>query len=151
MRHILYVCLILIIGMSSTDKASAFYVRSIDIAPTSELPLPPPPLPRFRASNKYFHQVGIASYYADSFNGRKTSSGVKYEPYRYTAASKTIPLGSIIKVTNLENGKTVLVEVNDRGPYVGKRILDLSRVAASRLHFIHKGLTKIGITIVKIN
>ncbi|OYU96620.1 MAG: hypothetical protein CFE21_08060 [Bacteroidetes bacterium B1(2017)] len=84
-------------------------------------------------SKKMFYQEGKASYYANSLHGRKTASGQKYSTKKLTAAHRTLPLGTRIKVTNKKNGKWVIVTVNDRGPYSKKYILDLSYRAAKHL------------------
>jgi rare lipoprotein A len=82
---------------------------------------------------KDFKQKGVATYYADRFHGRKTASGVKYDKSALTAAHRTLPLGTKVRVTNLKSGESVDVEINDRGPYVKGRVIDLSRRAASEL------------------
>jgi rare lipoprotein A len=80
-------------------------------------------------------QEGLASVYAKHFNGRPTASGERYDSRALTAAHRTLPLGTQIKVTNLENGKSVRVRINDRGPHVRGRIVDLSAGAAAALGF----------------
>lgn len=80
-----------------------------------------------------FVQEGEASWYGPGFHGRKTASGERFDTYEMTAAHKTLPFGTVLKVTNLNNGKTVIVTVNDRGPYVGGRIIDLSKAAKDAL------------------
>ena len=90
-------------------------------------------------------QTGKASYYADKFNGRKTASGQKFRNSKLTAAHKTLPFGTKIKVTNLDNGRSVKVEVNDRGPFVAGRIVDLSKKAARRIDMIDKGVGNVKI------
>ena len=77
-----------------------------------------------------FEETGTASWYGDKFHGRRTANGERYDMYAYTAAHKTLPFGTILRVTNLDNNKSILVRVNDRGPFVRGRIIDLSRVAA---------------------
>lgn len=94
-------------------------------------------------------QVGAASWYGKGFQGRPTASGEPYDMYQYTAASKTLPLGSWVKVTNLRNGKWLIVKVNDRGPYVGNRIMDVSYSAAQMLDFKSRGLTKVKLEVVE--
>jgi rare lipoprotein A len=89
--------------------------------------------------------VGKASYYAAHFAGRKTASGERLNPDRLTAASKTLPLGTRVKVTNLENGRTVHVTINDRGPYVRGRVIDLTPRAADALAMRHDGIAKVEI------
>ena len=96
-----------------------------------------------------FTQEGMASYYADKFEGRPTASGEKYKHNKLTAAHKTLPFGTVIKVTNLKNGKSVTVKVNDRGPFVEGRIVDLSKSAAEQLDFIIDGLTRVKVEIVE--
>ena len=90
-------------------------------------------------------QLGEASYYGKGFHGKKTASGEKFNQHKLTAAHPTLPLGTDAKVTNLETGKSAEVEINDRGPYVKGRDLDLSKDAAKKL-----GITKDGVAPVKI-
>ena len=91
---------------------------------------------------------GVASYYADEFNGRKTASGEVFEPHRFTAAHRTLPLGSEVRVTDLRNGRWVIVTVNDRGPYIHGRIIDLSMGAAEALRMKPKGLARVRIEVL---
>lgn len=88
-------------------------------------------------------QRGNASYYADKFVGRRTASGEIFRQHRLTAASKTIPLGTKVKVTNLENGKSVRVRINDRGPYAQGRIIDLTKKAARKIGMLRQGVAPI--------
>jgi rare lipoprotein A (peptidoglycan hydrolase) len=88
---------------------------------------------------------GQASWYGPGFHGKKTASGEIFDQSKLTAAHKTLPLGTKAKVTNLENGNSVEVEINDRGPYVGQRVIDLSRAAANALGFVESGLTLVRI------
>jgi rare lipoprotein A len=116
----------------------------------------PQPLPRSRYGNKSPYKVngqsyrvlpsaagyderGIASYYGSKFNGYKTSNFETYDMYQFSAASKVLPLPSFARVTNLQNGKSVIVRVNDRGPFVPNRIIDLSLAAAVRIGIWPKG------------
>jgi rare lipoprotein A len=94
------------------------------------------------------YQVGMASWYGKSFHGRTTASGEDFDMFELTAAHKQIPLGTYVKVTNLSNGKWVVVRVNDRGPYVGNRIMDLSYSAARMLNF-HGGLERVRLDLVQ--
>lgn len=89
---------------------------------------------------------GTASYYHNKFQGRKTASGEKYDVNKYTAACNKLPLGTIVEVTNVRNGKCVVVRINDK---IGTkhRIIDLSRIAAEELGYINQGLTKVKIKI----
>ena len=86
-----------------------------------------------------------ASYYGEAFNGRPTSSGEIFDMNAYTAAHKTLPFGTFLEVTNLENGKKVVVRVNDRGPFVANREIDLSKAAAESLGMISRGVTRVSI------
>lgn len=82
---------------------------------------------------------GVASYYADKFNGRRTASGETFSNRELTAAHRTLPFGSKVRVTNPRNGKSVVVRINDRGPFHGGRVIDVSRAAASELGLIQRG------------
>ena len=84
-----------------------------------------------------------ASWYGPGLAGRKTTSGEAYNPQALTAASKTLPIGSVVKVTNPQNGKSVNVRINDRGPFVRGRSLDLSQRAAEKIGVIHKGVARV--------
>ena len=90
-------------------------------------------------------QTGIASWYGIHWQGRKTASGVRFDIKKLTAAHRTLPLNTIVRVTNLLNGTSVEVLINDRGPYVGKRVIDLSEAAAKRLSMTKKGLVPVRI------
>lgn len=93
--------------------------------------------------------AGESSWYGQPFNGRKTASGERYNMYALTAAHRTLPFGTMLEITNLENDKKVIVKVNDRGPYVGARVLDLSYGAAKQLGFAKLGTTGIRARILK--
>jgi len=86
-----------------------------------------------------YREKGIASWYGTKFHGRRTSSGEIYDMYEMTAAHKTLPLPSYVEVTNLENGRQVIVKVNDRGPFHDNRLIDLSYSAATKLGIVSKG------------
>jgi rare lipoprotein A len=86
-----------------------------------------------------YHERGIASWYGKKFHGRKTSSGEAYDMYTMTAAHKTLPLPSYVRVRNLNNGRSVTVRVNDRGPFLDNRLIDLSYAAAQRLGIVASG------------
>ncbi len=86
---------------------------------------------------------GTASYYADYFHGRLTANGERFNMHELTAAHKTLPFGSMVRVTNLENGRTVMVRINDRGPYIDGRIIDLSLRAARELSLEHHGIGRV--------
>ena len=87
----------------------------------------------------------FASYYGEPFHGRPTSSGEPFDMNAYTAAHRTLPFGTMVEVTNLGNGKKVIVRINDRGPFVGNREIDLSRAAAEALGMIGQGIARVSI------
>jgi len=98
-------------------------------------------------------EVGLASYYGPGFNGKPTASGEVFDERKLVAASRTLPLGSVVRVTNLDNGRTVRLRITDRGPY-GKNhrkgcIIDVSRGAARRLHFIRDGIVHVRVLVEK--
>jgi len=97
------------------------------------------------------YQVGTASWYGEDFDGKPTASGEPYDMFGMTAAHPTLPLGSYVKVTNLHNGKTVVVKVNDRGPVVAGRIIDLSMSAAEALDFKAHGIQRVRLDVVRYN
>ena len=94
------------------------------------------------------YQVGTASWYGDYFEGRPTASGEPFNMYDMTAAHLTLPLGTLVRVTNLHNHRSVIVRINDRGPYVDGRIVDLSYNAARVLHFDQQGLQRVRLDVV---
>ncbi|MBP5451861.1 MAG: septal ring lytic transglycosylase RlpA family protein, partial [Treponema sp.] len=93
-----------------------------------------------------YKSTAVASYDADKFHGRKTSNGEIFNMYALTAAHKTLPFNTKVKVTNLTNGKSVIVRINDRGPFVKGREIDLSKAAASKLDMIKSGTAKVKLT-----
>jgi rare lipoprotein A len=101
------------------------------------------PEPQAQAKHHQPYQVGTASWYGEYFEGRQTASGEPYNMYDFTAAHPTLPLGTWVRVTNLHNGRRIYVRINDRGPIVPGRIIDLSLGAAQALHFEHKGLQRV--------
>jgi rare lipoprotein A len=105
--------------------------------------------PNFKIHTKaHIYQKGISTWYGPGFNGRKTASGQIYDMFSLSAAHRTLPLGSIVRVTNIKNNKNVVVLINDRGPVNKKLILDLSKTAAKKLNIIHKGSAKVKIEIL---
>ncbi|MBL7872793.1 MAG: septal ring lytic transglycosylase RlpA family protein [Cyclobacteriaceae bacterium] len=93
-------------------------------------------------------QTGKASFYADKFEGSPTASGEKYKHSKLTAAHKSLPFGTKVKVTNLANNESVEVVINDRGPYVDNRIIDLSKSAAEKLGFVNQGLAEVKVEVI---
>jgi rare lipoprotein A len=93
-------------------------------------------------------QTGKASFYADKFEGHPTASGEKYKHSKLTAAHKTLPFGTKVRVTNVANNETVEVIINDRGPYVDGRVIDLSKSAAEKLGYINNGLADVKVEVI---
>ena len=98
-------------------------------------------------------EVGLASYYGPGFNGEATASGEVFDERKLVAASRTLPLGSVVRVTNLENGRTIRLRIIDRGPYGRNHrkgcIIDVSKGAARRLHFIRDGIVHVRVLVEK--
>lgn len=92
--------------------------------------------------------TGIASYYGPEFNHRRTANGERYRPGEMTAAHPTLPFGTRLRVTNLRNGRHVVVRVNDRGPYARGRVLDVSRAAARQLGFLDRGIARVKLEVL---
>src|ERR1700683_1726824 len=134
---------LLIIGLGAAQgpnnsEASSAPSRSAQITPEI----------RTQAKGQAY-QVGPASWYGQDFVGKPTASGENYDMFDMTAAHPTLPLGSYVRVTNLRNGRAVVVKVNDRGPIVPGRIIDLSYGAAQALQFEQRGLQRVRLDLVK--
>jgi rare lipoprotein A len=103
---------------------------------------------KVRADSAGYHQRGVASWYGSKFHGKSTSNGERYDMYAMTAAHKTLPIPSYVEVTNLLNGRRVVLRVNDRGPFVDDRIIDLSYVAAAKLDMLKIGTAPVEVRAV---
>ncbi|NVK22137.1 MAG: septal ring lytic transglycosylase RlpA family protein [Kangiellaceae bacterium] len=99
-------------------------------------------------SGNGYIDVGVASWYGKKFHGRRTSSGEIYDMYQYTAAHKTLPLPSYARVTNIDNGESVVVKINDRGPFVKNRLIDLSYAAANKLGYDKRGTARVEVQVL---
>jgi rare lipoprotein A len=121
------------------SEATAAPIRSVPTSTQS----------RKQAGKQKPYQVGTASWYGEYFEGKPTASGEPYDMYDMTAAHLTLPMGSYVKVTNLRNGRSVVVRVNDRGPIVPGRIIDVSYGAAQALHFRSKGLQRVRLDLIQ--
>ncbi len=102
----------------------------------------------FQVAGPYY-EVGIASWYGPGFQGNHTANGEIYDMYGISAAHKTLPFDTIVKVVDLDTGKSVVVRINDRGPFIEGRIIDLSKGAAEKLGIVEKGITKVGLRILR--
>lgn len=105
--------------------------------------------PTAQAGDEKVAEEGIASYYAPRFHGQRTASGERYDQDAHTAAHRTHPFGTIVRVTNQENGRTVDVRINDRGPFVRGRIIDLSKAAARDLHMVRDGVVRVRVEVIR--
>lgn len=99
-------------------------------------------------SGNGYKDAGVASWYGQKFHGRRTSSGEVYDMYQFTAAHKTLPLPSYARVTNLDNGQSVIVKINDRGPFKKNRIIDLSYAAAKKLGYMDQGTARVEVEVL---
>lgn len=95
-----------------------------------------------------FSSSGVASYYGPGFHGRRTANGERFDMHAMTAAHRTLPFGTLVKVTNLSNGKSTVVRVNDRGPYVGNRVIDLSVAAAKEIGSTGSGTARVNLEVL---
>ena len=105
---------------------------------------------RVLPSSKGYHEKGIASWYGSKFHGRRTSSGEPYDMHLATAAHKTLPLPTYAEVTNLDNGRKVIVKINDRGPFKDNRLIDMSYGAALRLGMIETGTARVELRVIDV-
>lgn len=101
------------------------------------------------SSSKNYREQGIASWYGRRFHKKRTSSGERYNMYKLTAAHKTLPLSTYVRVTNLKNGKQVIVKVNDRGPFSSNRLIDLSYAAAKKLGILGRGIAPVNVEAIE--
>jgi|Deesub1362B_J571_1020462.scaffolds.fasta_scaffold02075_8 rare lipoprotein A len=103
--------------------------------------------PALHSPPQYF-QVGVASWYGPGFHGQATASGEPYDMYSFTAAHKTLPFGTLVRVVDLDTGAWVVVRINDRGPFVPGRIIDLSYAAAEALGMLERGIARVGLVVL---
>lgn len=106
--------------------------------------------PLSSGSVENYPQYGKASWYGGKFHGRKTASGECFDKYSFTAAHKNLPFGSILRVTNLRNGKDVYLRINDRGPFIRGRVLDMSLAAAEAIAFNGRGVIRVKIELISL-
>lgn len=125
--------------------ATQLLVANMGAAPATQGPKSDIKAPE--APNKPY-QIGKASWYGKPFHGKSTASGELYDMFQFTAAHRQLPLGTWVKVTNLVNGRYVMVRINDRGPIAAKRIIDLSLGAARRLGLEERGVARVRLDLV---
>ena len=107
--------------------------------------------PSLLYGHKNYEEFGIASWYGPIHHGKKTASGERFNMNDFTASHRTLPLGTFVRVTNINNGLNVIVKINDRGPFIKGRIIDLSKEAAKNIGIYKKGIGKVKIEIVDKN
>ena len=136
--------LVLVFSIASLGAGAASGPSSLEAAKVTNPPVISTSGTRTKKANKSQpYQVGTASWYGEYFQGKQTASGEPYDMRDFTAAHPTLPLGTFVKVTNLRNGMAVVVRINDRGPVVDGRIIDVSYNAARALGFKERGLQKV--------
>jgi rare lipoprotein A len=146
MRRRLAEGLAVVLSVASLGAGAASGPNSLEAAMVTKPPVTATSVPKTRKTNSpksKAYQVGTASWYGEYFQGKTTASGEPFDMRDFTAAHPSLPLGTFVRVTNLRNGKAVVVRINDRGPVVDGRIIDLSRNAASALGFKERGLQKV--------
>ena len=144
MKFILLVFFVNLIACSNSPRYRTGTVKTSVRKSKSPAPLKTKSNVKHRKTMK-----GVSSFYAEDFHGKLTANGEVYDMYGLTAAHKTLPLNTIIRVTNLVNNKSLILRVNDRGPYVKGRILDCSYGAAKKLDFIVQGTTDVKIEVIE--
>lgn len=138
--YIFYFAILLIMACTMTSREDI----NINDIPTEVYKTPSP----VSKKTVEYSEQGLASFMADELHGKKTASGETYNMRDLTAAHKHLPFGTIVKVVNLKNRKTVNVTINDRGPYVKDRIIDVSFEAAKQLDFVNEGVTPVKINVI---
>ncbi|WP_027882407.1 septal ring lytic transglycosylase RlpA family protein [Meiothermus rufus] len=140
------------VGVALHIPGSDWDPMNLEVLPLEEplpwvfLPLPPAPL---EAKTPPLGLQGRASWYGGRFHGRRTASGERFNKFHLTAAHRTLPFGTRVRVTNLHNGRSVVVRINDRGPYSQGRILDLSYAAARQLGILRQGVAQVRLEILR--
>jgi rare lipoprotein A len=145
-------------GSALTTAGSSAFSHRAELRATVEplAPAPAPPMPPALAPAKPHHFLGLhvnplrglASWYGTVWNGRKTASGETFDETKLTAAHKTLPLGTLVRVTNLDSMRSVIVKINDRGTLAPNRVIDLSSAAAAQLGMMEQGLAKVKLEIL---
>jgi len=135
LRHLVLACLLIALAACAARRGGG----SPELGPAAEI-----------AADRLAFQTGVASWYGDDFHGKATANGEIYDMHKLTAAHPDLPFHTILEVENLENGKTVRVRVNDRGPFLKGRIIDLSLKAARRLGIDEKGTAEVSLRVVRL-
>ncbi len=145
MRFIILSVLALFLGGCVTDN----YSTQINDYQAIEVPKPTKRYKKLTHNQlKNLKQIGIASYYGPRWHGRRTANGEILNLNELTAAHKTLPFNTIVKVTDLDTGRSIIVRINDRGPYISGRIIDLTDYAAKKLGILQKGIARVKLEVV---
>ena len=168
-RGAAFASLIWIAGCSTTSPTPSGSSDSAPAHPPSNLALLPDPVPRTEPRSRYgnkspyevlgktyyvmptlgnYREYGTASWYGTKFHGQSTSSGEPYDMYQLTAAHRSLPIPSYVRITNLDNHKTAIVRVNDRGPFHSERLIDVSYAAAVKLGFADRGTARVVVEVI---
>ena len=139
----------LAVAMSTQAQTPAAPAPATAPAPAATPAPAPAPAPVAAPAATMAGMDGLAAYYSDRLNGRKTASGQVFDQQKLTAAHQTLPFGTMVKVTNTKNGRSVVVRINDRGPTQAGRVIDLSHAAASKLGMLRSGLVPVKLEVVK--
>ena len=131
------------VGVGELQRANALDDTTIHPGQVLKIPQPTDPAPPGS-----FSQVGVASWYGPNFNGRRTASGEVFDMYELTAAHRSLPFGTLVRVTRLDNGASVVVRINDRGPFKKDRIIDLSYAAALKIGLVASGTALVRLEVV---
>lgn len=170
-KPVIILALIFFVGACSTTRKGGYYLDDGPDARPQDVSQVKEPVPRSEPLSKSgnkpyvvfgkryyplksaagYSKRGTSSWYGKKFHGRKTSSGEKYDMYKMSAAHKTLPLPSFVRVRNLDNNRSVIVRVNDRGPFLHNRLIDLSYAAAHRLDIIRTGTGRVEVTAITGN
>ena len=140
--HPIGAALVLLVGFAGAHASNAILNPKIEAAAVKAS------AQNAKAGHRW-QQIGIASWYGPHFQGRETASGQTFNMHQLTCAHRTLPLGSLVRVTDLQNHKSVVLRVNDRGPVPPSRVIDLSYAAAGQLGMRHKGLARVRISLIQ--
>ena len=149
MRKLVFLFILTTLLLSCATSPRYQHTSSSPAATKSNSQRTASPSPAKNSTDKKHEMVGQASWYGPGFHGKTTANGEKFNQNAMTAAHKTLPFNTNVKITDLETGKSVVVRINDRGPYAKGRIIDLSKRAAEKLGMKEKGHTKVKLEIVK--
>jgi len=139
-------------GCATNSVAPSYKQSTVATPDYEEIVENPTPQTKYKKLTKqelkHFSQIGIASYYGYKWHGRTTANGEKLNIYAQTAAHKYLPFGTLVKVTDLDTKKSIVVRINDRGPYIHGRVIDLTDSAAKKLGILHKGIARVKIEVI---